>query len=207
MRATVLEALIVVLLGLAFALAANALSPRGLKLARNYFPGATRPLAPTFVATNTPRIATGTHAPLPPSLGDITARLRAKGLQTVASNQVLQLFRDPRYEQELVVFIDARNDQEYQEGHIPGAYQLDHYRVENYLGTVLPVCQTAEEIVVYCLGGDCEDSEFAALTLSQAGIPKTKLFVYGGGFTEWKTHGLPIEVGERKSGVIRPTSP
>jgi len=137
----------------------------------------------------------------------VAARLQANGLRLVDSNQVAQLYHDPRYEQELVVFIDARDDSNYQEGHIPGAYQFDHYHPENYLAAVLPVCQTAERIVVYCTGGDCEDSEFSALTLGGVGIPKEKLAVYVGGMTEWLTNGLPVEIGARRSGNIRPTKP
>ena len=33
-------------------------------------------------------------------------------------------------------------------------------------------------------------------------IPKEKVFVYGGGFTEWATNGLPIELGLRNSGQL-----
>jgi len=190
-------------MGAAFALAANQVSPRGLALTRNYFPGATRPLRPTMTVIHVPGDAARTNAPATLVAELLAARLKAQGLQLLGSNQVAQLFRDPRYEQELVVFIDARDDQHYQEGHVPGAYQLDHYRAENYVATALPVCQTADQIVVYCNGGDCEDSEFTAITLSDAGIPKAKLFVYGGGMTEWITNGLPIEIGGRRSGNLR----
>jgi rhodanese-related sulfurtransferase len=72
---------------------------------------------------------------------------------------------------------------------------------------VLPVCQTADQIVVYCNGGGCEDSEFAAVILGNAGIPMTRLSVYGGGLWEWATNGLPIEIGERNSGNLRKPSP
>ncbi|HWH72296.1 MAG TPA: rhodanese-like domain-containing protein, partial [Candidatus Sulfotelmatobacter sp.] len=58
-------------------------------------------------------------------------------------------------------------------------------------------------IVVYCNGGNCEDSELAATMLRDAGIPKDKLLVYGGGMTEWTTNGLPVELGQRKSGNLR----
>ena len=34
------------------------------------------------------------------------------------------------------------------------------------------------------------------------GVRKEDLFVYGGGFTEWCTNGLPVEVGARKSGQL-----
>jgi rhodanese-related sulfurtransferase len=202
-----LEGALVAVIGVAFAFAANAISPQGLALTRNHFPGAS-PSSTTPVpgASLTPGAAAAhTNAASPEEL--LAARLKAQGLHLVASNRVAQLFRDLRYEQGLVVFVDARDDQCYQEGHIPGAYQFDHYHAENYLGTVLPVCQVAEQIVIYCHGGDCEDSEFAALTLSGAGVPKEKLFVFGGGMTEWVANGLPLEVGARRSGNLRPAKP
>jgi rhodanese-related sulfurtransferase len=198
---------IVALVGALFAFAANAVSPRGLTLARNYFPGAAQsPFRLANVTSLAP--STGeTNIAVPSSAKLLAARLEAKGLQLVTSDQAAQLFRNPRYEQELIAFIDARDDQHYQEGHIPGAYQFNHYRAEHYLATVLPVCQAAEQIVVYCTGGDCEDSEFAAIFLRDAGIPKEKLFVYAGGMTDWTTNGLPVEIGERKSGNFRHAKP
>ena len=197
------EGVLVGAFGAALALVANAVSPRGLALTRDYFPGAPRPLSLKVTATDTAGAGatTNTQAALAPE--SLAARLQARGLQVVGSNQVVQLFRDPRYAQQLVVFVDARDDRHYQEGHVPGALQFDHYRFENYLAAVLPACQTADQVVVYCTGGDCEDSEFTAITLSDAGIPKTKLWVYDGGMTEWITNGLPVEVGPRGSGDLR----
>jgi rhodanese-related sulfurtransferase len=206
-RKVLWEGVLVAVIGTAFAFLANEVSSRGLRLTQNYFPGATRSSVSAAIATNlTPRPG-DTHIGVPSPAEVLATRLQAKGLHLVESHQVAQLFRDPRYEQELIVFVDARDDRHYQEGHIPGAYQFDHYRAENYLATVLPVCQAAERIVVYCTGGDCEDSEFTAIFLRDVGIPKEKLFVYGGGMTEWATNGLPVEVGGRKSGNFRPAKP
>ena len=106
----------------------------------------------------------------------------------------------------MVVFVDARNEEEYQISHIPGAYEFDPYRSGKYYDVVLPVCRKAENIVVYCNGGDCDDSETAALLLRDMGIPNQKLFVYGGGITEWKTNGLPVETGARNSGILLKTN-
>lgn len=202
-RRVLLEGVLVAMIGAAFALAVNEVSPRGLSLTRDYFPGAIRSLPATASATNRTSGAGQTNAHATSSMDLLSARLKTKGLLLVGSNQVTQFFRNPRYEQELVIFIDARDDRHYQEGHVPGAFQFDPYRAENYALAVLPVCQTAEQIVVYCHGGDCEDSEFAATILGDAGVSKAKLFVYGGGLTEWMTNGLPVEVGLRKSGNVR----
>jgi rhodanese-related sulfurtransferase len=133
--------------------------------------------------------------------------LQTKGLQLASSNQVNQLFQDPRCQQGLILFVDARDDAHFQAGHIPGAYQLDYYHPEKHLGTLLPLCQVAHQVVIYCNGGECEDSELAATFLASAGIAREKLLVYGGGISEWGANGLSIEVGERSSGQMRTNAP
>ncbi len=190
-----LEALFVGAVGGALAFAANALSPHGLKLGRNYSPGGA--LAISRSLSN----AGGTNAFTRAQV--LETQLRAEGLQLADSNRVAQFFGDPKKNQDLVIFVDARDDEHYQAGHIPGAYQLDHYHPENYLAVVLPVCQVAQQIVVYCKGGSCEDSEQTAIFLRDAGVPKDRLFVYAGGFDEWTANRLPIEIGQRNSGSVR----
>src|SRR5438046_2288026 len=143
-QSVLLEALLVALAGLVIALMANAVSPRGLRITRNYFPGQLRP-APIRAVNAGPESASN-------QLDAVAARLQQHGLQLIRSNEVAQLFSDPRYQQGTVIFIDARNDQHFHEGHIPGAWQLDHYHPEKYLPTVIPLCLTAEQIVVYCTG-------------------------------------------------------
>lgn len=201
------ECLIVAVLGIVLALAANGISPRGLRLTTDYFPRSIQNAAPAIAGATQSPVADATAVALTPAEEVLAARLQAKGLRLVTSDQALRLFRDPRREQELIVFIDARNDWNYQQGHIPGALQFDHYRAADYLAAVLPVCQTADQIVVYCTGGDCEDSEFAAIFLNQAGVPAEKLLVYAGGMAEWTTRGLPVEIGARHSGNVHPAHP
>lgn len=200
-RRILLEAILVAGVGGALALAGNGLSPRGLALARNYFPGGTNGLvvAPVLASSSNPEHGTNTTA-LAPSAAQ---QLREKGLQSVDLAQVERLYHDPLYRQQLIVFVDARNEVDYQKGHIPGAYDLDPYRPEQKLGTVLPVCLAAEKVVVYCTGGDCEDSQFAAVLLRNAGVANSKLFVYVGGITQWMSNDLPREIGGRDSGNIR----
>jgi rhodanese-related sulfurtransferase len=193
-----LDGLFVALTGTILAFAANALSPRGLSLTRNFFPGDSLPQV--VATTNAAPGALATNVPSAREL--LAARLREKGLQLADSNQVYQLFRDPRCEQSLVAFIDARHDEEYQAGHIPGAYQLDYYYKEKYLPPLLDLLRLAEQIVVYCNGGNCDDSEWTAVLLADI-VPREKLLVYGGGITEWATNGWPVELGERKSGRLR----
>ena len=187
-------------IGAALAFAANALSPHPLELTKDYFPGDRMASAGTAGATNLTNAATTTtNSPLEL----LSARLRANGLQLADSNQVARCFRDPRREQDGVIFIDARDEEHYVAGHIPGAFHFDRFRPQDYLTNVVQVCQTAEQMVFYCNGGECDDSEHAAIMLRDSlGIPKEKVFIYGGGFTEWTNNGLPYELGARNSGDL-----
>ncbi|MGD0744284.1 MAG: rhodanese-like domain-containing protein [Verrucomicrobiota bacterium] len=202
-KRVLLEAAFVVVVGALFAFAANRVSPRGLALTRNYFPAGTGRLGSAAPPVTLPHPASGTN-PLsfnPEQL--LAAELKEKGLQLIDGSQAARLFHDPRFRRDIVVFVDARDEQRYREGHIPGAYEFDPYRPETYFAAVLPVCQAAEQVVVYCNSGDCDDSESAAILLRDVGIANQKLLVYGGGFTEWTTNGLPVEIGGRNSGDLR----
>ena len=186
--------------GAVFAFSANWLAceltkDKGLKLTHDYSERGSNTVPAKIVAslTNSPR-------------QNLEAQLRAEGLHLADSNLVAKLFHDPRVDQDQVVFIDARDNEEYQQGHIPGAYLFNHYHAESYLPTVCPVCQAAQQIVVYCNGGNCDESILAARLLRDLPqIGGEKLFVYAGGITEWTTNGLPVEIGDRRSGKIRQT--
>lgn len=136
----------------------------------------------------------------------VSAQLRAQGLEVADHSQAVRYFRDPRRDQELIVFIDARDGGRYEAGHVPGAYPFDPSQPEIDLPDLLPVCLTAETIVIYCAGRGCEDSALAARTLREVGVAAKKLVVYSGGFAEWETKGQPIEIGPRHSGSLH-TSP
>jgi len=205
-----LEAVAIAAIGLAFSLTANLLSPRGLSLARDYFPGTTSRVAPRLSSATDSNVAVTarpTNTAVRSAMDALVARLGEQGLRVIDGQEAKKTFENPQYDQELFVFIDARDDRHYEEGHVPGAYQFDRYYPEKHLAAVLPACLTATKIVVYCTGGNCEDSEFAALALREAGVPQERLFVYVGGMTDWATNAVPIEVGGRKSGTIRDARP
>ena len=206
------------MLGLVFALGGNALNPDGLSLTTNYFPrapvtasvpapeAAPEPGTPDEVAapdadgdaTNGTAPAPDTPPPAPEAhVVDpaVVARLEAKGLKVLPHHDVVATFEDPAYQVGLYVFVDARDDQAFGEGHIPGAIQYNHYKSDEYIGPVLEAAAPAARVVVYCIGGDCEDSEFAAVNLMLAGVDASKLFIYVGGIQQWKAADLPLETG------------
>jgi len=179
--------------GLAVAVAANAVSPRGLSLSRDYFPKAPSTGTTSFppsgsvtgnvshpvlgmVPTNTGATAAVAVAAAPVAAADasqeaVVRRLAGHGLRAVERGEVKALHDNPAYAQEGIVFVDARDDHHYAEGHIPAALSFDRFYPEKYLPVILPACMSAGQVVVYCTGGSCEDSEFAAVALKEAGVP------------------------------------
>jgi len=189
-----------------FGFAANQLSPRGLNLARDYFPKAANS-SPAPPKVSPPAAANPAPVQEDPQETETRQRIKEKGLQPISRADTERLFHDPRYQQGLLVFIDARSGDYYAASHVPGAYHLDRYHPEKDLANVLTPCQNAEQVVLYCMGGECEDAEYTALLLRDAGIPAQKLFVYGGGFDDWAASHLPLEQGDRNSGVAPAQSP
>jgi rhodanese-related sulfurtransferase len=224
------EAVLVVAAGAALGWAGNALSPRGLRVDRDYFP---RTPVPVRGATGD-GAATGSHeaaadpdvaptdatgggssqgtaaedaaedaaADAEPAQAEAFERLRARGLVPVAFEEARALYEGPLYAAGAYVFLDARHEEDHALGHIPGARVFDHYHLERYLADVLALAPGTMRMVVYCSGGDCEDSEFAAATLAGMLPDPSILRVYVGGMEEWRARGMPVETGASGSGQI-----
>jgi rhodanese-related sulfurtransferase len=207
LKRILIEFAVVAALGLVVGLSANAMNPDGLSLGRDYFrtgmargpdtrpdPGATHPASGPTDAT--------TSGPVDP-VEKVAEALKAWGLQPIHFDEVKPLYEDPLYEVGAFTFIDAREDKHYTAGHIPGAHQLNYYFIDRYIEEVLPLAQGAEKVVVYCNGGDCEDSKLVADALrNEHGLDPAKLFVYVGGMAEWEAKDMPVEKGARGSGDI-----
>lgn len=207
---TIFEFLAVAAAGLLIGLAANAANPNGIAVNRDYF-RASVPVrlspTPTAVEVSADRLPPIDSQDQPAQESESFEAqdpnwqdLLATGYQPISHEKVVEIFQDPAYLQERIIFVDARNDDAYRRGHIPGAFQLDHYRIERYLENILPACQNAEKIVVYCNGGDCEDSKLAAADLMENGIDPNRIFIYLGGVVAWRADGLIFEMGDRLSG-------
>jgi rhodanese-related sulfurtransferase len=213
------EAVLVLVAGMLLAWAGNALSPRGLKVDRDYFPREVSPPpggpAPSATGTSGAAGATGaasaTGEPAVDAGGDAAdpaqraaiVRLQARGLVPMSFGEARATFEDPLCAAGAFLFLDARAEGEHALGHIPGAYVFDHYHLERYLAGIMALVPGAMRMVVYCSGGDCEDSEFAAATLAGLLPDPSILRVYVGGITEWERHGMPVETGARGSGALR----
>ncbi len=89
------------------------------------------------------------------------------------------------------IFIDTREEAEYDEGHIAGALNLPFEFWDDYWEYVEPELDPGIEIVAYCGGFDCELSLFAARELKSLGYEKS--YTFFGGWQKWVDADLPIE--------------
>jgi len=84
-----------------------------------------------------------------------------------------------------VVFLDVREPNEWNLGHVPGAVHIPRGQLENKVESSI---DRSKEVVVYCAGGS--RSALATDTLRQMGYNVTSL---KGGFRGWAEEGGEIE--------------
>jgi molybdopterin/thiamine biosynthesis adenylyltransferase/rhodanese-related sulfurtransferase len=85
------------------------------------------------------------------------------------------------------LFLDVREPDEWQEGHLPSAIHVPRGNLESRIEALVP--DKEREIVVYCAGGS--RSAFAAKSLAELGY--TNVSSLAGGFTDWKRNGFEYE--------------
>jgi sulfur-carrier protein adenylyltransferase/sulfurtransferase len=86
------------------------------------------------------------------------------------------------------LLVDVREDDEWNEGHIPGAVHVQRGFLESRIEAAAP--DRSLPIVVYCAGG--ARSAFAAKTLEELGYEN--VVSLAGGYTDWKRNGYPTQL-------------
>jgi rhodanese-related sulfurtransferase len=84
------------------------------------------------------------------------------------------------------VLIDARSDEAFAAGHVPGAISLPHSRITAETAAALP----EGLVVAYCWGPSCNGATRAAVRLAEHGRPVKEML---GGFEYWRREGHPVE--------------
>jgi rhodanese-related sulfurtransferase len=98
-----------------------------------------------------------------------------------------------------VLFLDARRTSVYEQGHIAGARPFSVWesdiddKVRKLFDERSDAEAQARPIVIYCSGGDCEDSHMLAQKLW--GIQFNNVYVYKDGFPDWQKKGGAIHTG------------
>jgi len=215
---TLLQAGGIIAIATAIALASNGMREKQVDLDNQYFkasvladaaresaaaekPPATTPIvAPpanggTAPAVPAPPDTTPSAEPVKPVAEPVPAEEPpADGIQRMSLEDCRDLIGSP-----VAVFVDARERDFYLAGHIPGAVHLYHYDSAKHIEEVRPILEAAFMVVVYCNGGDCEDSINLALDLvTSYGLPNENVHVFEGGMEVWKAAGLPVVTGESR---------
>jgi sulfur-carrier protein adenylyltransferase/sulfurtransferase len=86
------------------------------------------------------------------------------------------------------LFVDIREHDEWDEGHIPGAVHVPRGNLESRIEAAIPERDRA--VVLYCASG--ARSAFAAKTLGELGYANVRSLA--GGFVDWKRSGLPVQL-------------
>jgi rhodanese-related sulfurtransferase len=90
-----------------------------------------------------------------------------------------------------VLFVDARSQDDYEDGHIPGAVSLPIGRFDERIESFLKRYPSDQPIVTYCSGRTCEDSHSLARFLLDAGYTDVRIFIDG--LPGWQAEGHPVE--------------
>ena len=84
--------------------------------------------------------------------------------------------------------LDVREQNEWDEGHIPGAVHVPRGNLESRVERAAP--DHSRPVLVYCSVGN--RSAFAAKTLAELGYED--VVSLSGGFTDWKRNGFPVQL-------------
>jgi len=84
------------------------------------------------------------------------------------------------------LLLDVRSPERFASGHVPGAINLPHGRINERNLAQLPA---ADLYVVYCAGPHCNGADRAALRLAELGRPVKKMI---GGVTGWRDEGFEL---------------
>jgi rhodanese-related sulfurtransferase len=87
------------------------------------------------------------------------------------------------------VLVDALSPMSFAAAHLPGAINLTPGWVDDRASRRIPDLDT--EIVVYCLGADCDSSLEVAHRLAELGYRNIRH--YAEGMDDWREAGLPLE--------------
>ena len=85
------------------------------------------------------------------------------------------------------LLLDVREQDEWQEGHLPGAVHVSRGNLESRVEAVIP--DKSREIIVYCAVG--ARSAFAAKSLTELGYDNVASMA--GGFADWKRNGFDFQ--------------
>ncbi|MEM1071495.1 MAG: rhodanese-like domain-containing protein [Planctomycetota bacterium] len=98
------------------------------------------------------------------------------------------------FENGLADFVDARIASEFEAGHIEGAYHITPAMLASGSPAAIDFLRTDTPIVIYCGGGDCDDSKLVAERLQRLFFFE-QTHIMTDGFPAWAEADLPVGTG------------
>lgn len=145
---------------------------------------------------NAPAPAPGTTTPPPP---DTHAAAPSQGASTPASEPAalpeghISVADAKRLYDQQAAFVDSRKREDYEAGHVANAIRMELSDFKEGVPAPIEFMDKSKEVVVYCIGGHCDESEAVGKQLNLLGF--TKVYVMHDGFPGWKDAGHPVETG------------
>jgi molybdopterin/thiamine biosynthesis adenylyltransferase/rhodanese-related sulfurtransferase len=132
-----------------------------------------------------------------PSYRDLLQQVKAQ-IDEVDAAQTRRLLDAP----EPPLLVDVREQEEWNEGHLPGAVHVPRGFLESRIERAAP--DRSQPVILYCQSG--ARSAFAAKSLEELGYENVASL--SGGFTDWKRNGFPTQLprvldGEKRSRYSR----
>ena len=110
------------------------------------------------------------------------------GLPAVSLKQVKEAYRSGN-----ALFVDARDSEFFEQGHIPGALSLPVRDFDSVFPKLEKQLRAAPRVITYCDGASCEMSVELTEKLLFAGLAYIEIFT--GGIQQWQGAGLPVVAG------------
>jgi rhodanese-related sulfurtransferase len=101
------------------------------------------------------------------------------------------------YTQGTALFVDARSDEEFKQGHLAGAVHIPASEKDLYLERIFEHLPFGMTIVIYCEGGECESSNvvYEFLVMNGFSTDDLRIFQPGWEVLGGEESGLPVEQG------------
>ncbi len=118
---------------------------------------------------------------------NISGNTFSEYVSTVSVDEAAALFNNNN-----VIFIDARPESIYNQGHIQGALCLPWHQAEEKCFEVIENLPPEKNIITYCDGATCDLCDKLAVFLCDLGFEKVRALVNG--WTAWNHNNLPVDL-------------
>lgn len=121
---------------------------------------------------------------------DVSAR-NSRGLITISMDEAWSLYMD-----EKALFLDARDPESYQNGHLPGAMNVPVKEGEKYIEEKEKLVRYEKVLITYCDDPDCPLSAQLAEILRRYHAGDVRIMTEG--WAGWVEAGFPVEEGDNQ---------